>query len=469
MTLIKKFRWFLAPSILQTLISFATLPLATFVLNPQDYGTYALVVATTGLISALACLGSSYLLSQVFANCSLEDIKRFVSQQVLISVFLSCLLSVGLILVWGLYSSNFERLANVPLIGFLLATFSIIPGTIWAIALDILTLDGRAKLFAVIVILQSITSATILLFCLFVLNWGSLSLFVSGAAGAAVLGIGGCFSLNRYYSYPGFTVESLKVFKNAVSITSANIVEVIYQPVERNLLAVNSGLSSLGLYAHAQQYRTMIAAATKALSRSVWPSTLSEAKQAEVEFPITYRYWAFTYFCLTLVGLAFATMGDFFIGLLTHGKFVGAAPYAAVSVAYLLVQNSGKPHTGIIYAQGHVAKYSYISIVSSIAGIAAAFILIPNLGVWGAITAIFIQQIFMRIAIQIYVSKIVNIPFKESSVIAGVFLIGGVTYLIESLRPDLSFRALIFFISAVFIWVTYKVSIMDLFSRSQIK
>ena len=448
MSLISKFRWFLAPSIFQAGVAFATLPLATLILGPQDYGAYAVVAAITGLASSIACLGSSYLLSQTFSSGKPDEIRQLVSQQTAISCSLSSLFAIILLVSWRGITGYFENLATVPITGFILSALGIVPSTIWAIALDVLTLDGRAKAFAQIVIVTSLVSAAALLLSLFVFDMGPMSLFVSGFVGASALGFGAVLSLRRYLERPCFSREKLQVFKSALSLTSANLIEAAYQPVERNLLAVSSGLASLGLYAHAQQYRTIVATATKALSRSVWPTTLDEARQADFLFPLTNSYWRFTYLSLSLIGLGFAALGDAFIGLLTHGKFVGAGAFAAMSITYLLVQNSGRPHTGLMYARGHAGPFARFSIVSSAAGLACAVIAIPVWGVWGAILSIFLQQIVMRVAIQRYAGRIARIPFQDGGVVVGFLLISAVTVANEILQPGLPLQFAMFVLTA---------------------
>lgn len=458
MNLTSKFRWFLAPSVLQAAVTFATLPLATLILGPQDYGAYAVVAAITGLASSVACLGSSYLLAQAFSSRKPKKIRQIVSQQTVISGALSALFAIGLVTAWKEFSSHFENLSIVPIAGFILSAISVVPATLWAIGVDVLTLDGRAKVFAQIVIAQSLFSAAALLVSLFVMDMGATSLFISGFVGATALGIGGLLSMRRYFEQPSFARENLQVFKSALPLTLANVIEVAYQPVERSLLAVSSGLAPLGLYAHAQQYRTIIAAAIKALSRSVWPATLEEARASPLVFSVTNQYWRYTYVCLSMIGLAFATLGDIFIGFLTHGKFIGAGPFAAMSIAYLLVQNSGRPHTGIMYGHGYVESFARFSIISSTAGLLCALLAIPVLGVWGALLSIFVQQIVMRVALQVYAGRKANIPFQDGGVLVGVALISVATVLTEVTHPGLLVQAAIFALGVAMVLAYYRMS-----------
>lgn len=449
MSLIAKFRWFLVPSIFQAGVAFTTLPLATVILDADDYGAFAVVTAITGLASAISCLGSSYLLAHIFSQGEAARIKEFISQQLAVSLGLAILLACVLITSWSTVVGYFPNLTSIPTAGFVLSALTIVPTTLWTISVDVLTLDGRAKAFALVTISQSISSAIALLACLFWLRLDALSLYVSVSAGALVVGAGAGACLQRYLVWPRLGM-GLSAFKHALSLTSANILEVAYQSWERNLLAVNDGMAVLGLYTHAQQYRSIVSVATKALSRSIWPTTLKEATQEPMVFPLTSRSWRLTHLSLGLVGLCFAIFGDAFIGWITHGKFVGAGPYAAMGVAYLLVQNSGRPHIGFLYARDHVQIYAKLSVAAVIVSFITAAVAIPLWGPWGALLATYLQHGLLRAAIQLYSAYKAAVPFQDELALLGVALIAVATY--TGIKTDLGWpleSALYLFLATV--------------------
>ena len=455
MSLIAKFRWFLAPSIFQVGVAFATLPLATLILDAADYGAYAVVAAITGLASAAACLGSSYLLAHVFSEGEIGKIKEFVSQQSAISLGLAILLACLLIAIWPASVSRFPNLTSIPTMGFVFSTLAIVPTTLWTVSVDVLTLDGRAKVFAFVTIGQSIASASTLLVCLFGFHLGPLSLYVSTAVGALVIGAGAFVCLRRYLLPPRLGV-GLSAFKHALSLTSANLLEIAYQAWERNLLAATDGLTALGIYTHAQQYRSMIGVATKALSRSVWPTTLMEANQAPLTFPLTSRSWRLTHLSLGLVGMGFAIFGDVLIGWITHGKFIGAGPYAAIGVAHLLIQNSGRPNIGFLYARGEVQIYAKLNMAAVVISFIVAAVAIPLWGPWGALLATLLQHGLLRTAIQLYVARKAVIPFQDELALLGVVLIAVATYISMTFSLGWLSQAVLWLLSAATLFGGYR-------------
>ena len=459
--MLSKFKWFLAPSILQAGLSFLTIPLATLILGPEDYGAFALITAITGLGTAVSCLGSSYLLSMMFSSSPLAVVKQFVSRQTIISLGIASVLAVGFAVVWRWLAYFIPSFVDVPLGGVLLSAFSMVPNTLWALAVDVLTLDGRARLFAIVVIIQSLVSAITLLCSLFMLGETELALFLAATASALTAGIGGLIALSRYLERPHLDKEGIRVFKGAIAITGVNIIEVAYQPFERNLLVAISGLSALGLYSHAQQYRQIAAMATKALARSIWPLTLKEANQPLFDFVRTGRYWALAHVVLSALGLAFAILGNELITLLTHGKFDGAGRYAAVGLAFLLVQNSARAHIGLLYAKGEVDIYARLNMIAILTTFICAALAIPQWGPWGALFAIFMQQTVLRIGLQIYVRRRIPVPFQDSWAISGLILIGLAIFWDEVCAPGLSTKIISLTVAYAalalcFYWVVWR-------------
>jgi len=467
LSLAGRFRWFLAPSFLQAGISFVSIPIATLWLGPADYGSFALVMSFSSLGCAISCLGSSFVFAKIHSsNQKVELMARVVTQQILIAHSIAIALAVTLIIFWPYLVQILPSLRTIPKFGVNLAAVSMLPTTMWSLAADLLTLDGRAKLFAITVMAQSVFSAGALIGSLLWFNTDVSALFIANSIGAFILGIGAAVAFVRYLTWPDFWGAKTGVLSGATTITFANIFEMIYPPIERNLLVANVGVAALGLHTHAQQYRTVVAVAIKALARAIWPITLEESQERFLTFNRTRAHWNTAYFVVGTAGIIFATHGSDLIGLITHEKFANAGPYAAAGIAYLLVQNMGKPFTGILYATGQATAFAKYSMGAGFVALIVAATAIPLIGVWGAILAGFTHQLFLRMAMKILVSRKVNAPFTDQWAIAELLLILFVLFLVWAV--DLSFAArgaLLFLIllinTFVFLWVERRVVVQN--------
>lgn len=442
MTFAARFRWFLVPSILQAGISFLTLPFATLWLGPADYGSFALVSALASLGCAISCLGSSYVFATVYSSGQrATQMGQAVSQQLVISGAISIVLSALLIYAWPAIRNLSPDLEHIPQMGVGLAAASMMPTTLWALAADVLTLDGRAKMFAMVGMAHSLVSAAVLLGALYWTELEGLSLFLSNAVAAFILGVGACVAFWRYLELPRFWSSRFGTFRGAASITASNVFEMVYPSIERNLLTSSSGLAALGLFTHAQQYRAMVLVATKSLARAIWSVTLTEAQQKPLQFTETGRHWNVAYLALGFAGLAFAAFGSEMIGILTHGKFSGAGPYAAMGLSLLLIQNSGKACTGYIYAKGKAAVFAQMGMAAGALGLVTAVLAIPAFGLWGAVFAMFAHQLFFRIAMQLYVSRYAVVPFQDACAAIGFVMISSFVIINELFTISLLARA----------------------------
>jgi O-antigen/teichoic acid export membrane protein len=199
--------------------------------------------------------------------------------------------------------------------------------------------------------------------------------------------------------------------------------EAAHQVIERSILGLRSGLSDLGIYTHSQQYRAIANMPISAVANSTWPVTLSDARADRGDFIRTKLAWNAVYLLLTCIGLAFATLGSHLIALLTHDKFTEAYILASLWIVYLLVQNTGKPQTGVFYARGAGGQFAQIQTMSMAGGTILLFMLVPNLGIYGAFMAAFVQQIALRVGVHIGARRLKKTPFQDHWAIVGTVLV----------------------------------------------
>jgi O-antigen/teichoic acid export membrane protein len=307
----------------------------------------------------------------------------------------------------------------------LVVALSIVCSTTWSIAIDVTTLKGNARAYGIVAILQTTFAAIATLVAVFVAGRGGQSLFIGQLSAATIALLGGVFILK-----PHLTLRAMTLMKSGLVgagwISAANVAESAYQVFERNLLAGFASVSDLGIYTHSQQYRLAISAAVKAFARTVWPTTLIESRSPSNDFSRTKEGWNAVYVGLMIVGLVFAAIGEELIAILTNSKFNEAAPLAVLGIAYLLLQNVGKPQVGYMYAHGHGAPYAKISLAAIVVSTVLVVPLIEELGIWGAFVCLCIQQMVMRIGVQIFVARVAcGVPAHDWLAFMGFALLLG--------------------------------------------
>jgi O-antigen/teichoic acid export membrane protein len=168
--------------------------------------------------------------------------------------------------------------------------------------------------------------------------------------------------------------------------------------------------------------------------------TLGEAREVQPLFPRTGRVWRCYYGALVCLGLGWALLGREAIGLLTHGKFVDAAPWVAAWIVHNLVAYSGRPQLGFVLARGHGRAFSLITGASKLVAMLCLLVLVPTIGAVGAVIAAFAQIVAVRVALAWFVARKLWLPFQDRLVLLGGGAVLGTLALVELLAPPPELR-----------------------------
>jgi O-antigen/teichoic acid export membrane protein len=397
-----------------TLISFVTLPLATRILGPANYGVFALGATIAGFGSILATLGTTFFISNTFAGSGLSERRQLISTLVARTALLAAGWAV-LILAGALaLRGHVDLLDEVPLKGLALVLLGAILATPWTIAIDVLTVEGKASWFSLSLIVQAVSNAVVLLVALYVFELRGLSLFVGSLAGSVAALVMSLVVLRPYLA-PRLGLLRTRLGQRQFLPTQA--LEAVHPVVERTLLANYTGFSQLGIYAHSLAYRSLILQGMNAVNRATWPVTLEEAK-ARTAFSVTGRVWAAVHLAIAMVSVPFILFGDQLISLLTNDKLTAAWVFLAPWFVLVLLQSSGKAATGVLYATGVSSTVAKLGLLANVVAISSLVIFVPLLGAAGAAVALLLQALVFRVALQLLARRRAAIPFQDWGAVA---------------------------------------------------
>ncbi len=396
MNITGRFILFLLPTVGRGALSFLLLPITTFYLDPADFGFYALVTSITGISAAIACSGSAYALASNFQTASLEEKKSLVSTVLAASLVIGLLLSILFLIGWELFGvSSIEGIALSPALIWLGIALMILPIP-WTYGVQVSTLDGQTKAYAIIQFGEAVVSGVVTILMLFFSREKQLALFVGGTAGAAFTVLGTLWILKPYLRGRLNAKWLSEIAGVGIASLLSTMAEKIQTVVERAVVSKYVGIDQLGIYSHSQQYRTLVSAGAKSVSYSVWPISLDEARDEAGTFPRTTKAWELTALFVTIAGVLFSTLGEHVIGVLTHGKFSSAYILAALWMAYILIQNTGRVQLAYLYVR-RLGTVNQHAITFSIAlSVALLFFLAPEFGLNGILLAVFAQAIIYR-------------------------------------------------------------------------
>jgi O-antigen/teichoic acid export membrane protein len=464
MKILRHFSFFLMPAVAQVGLSFATLPLTTYVLGAADFGMFALVASLTGFGHVLGSMGCSYTLSAHFR--SIEPTRRtgLVSASLFIGLLVASVFAALLVAMWPILSRWLELTVPDRVLYVMLA--SMLLSLPWVLAAEITVLNGQSGTFAAVLIAQSITSAVVSLVGLYAFHLGVLALFVGALAGAIVQFAGALRVLSPYLGFVGMAPWVRPILRIGPITSVGGLAESLQTASERTFLSAHAGLMQLGIYNHSQQYRQIMFLFVKAVTRSIWPVTLDESRQDRLVFTNTGQAWGIVHIGLTMAGVFMAATGKELIGLLTHDKFTAAAPLVALWMVMLLVKHSGRSEYGYLVANHHTKFVSSLMLLSVALSIPCMMLLIPRFGIFGALAALMMQDGMVRLGLTVRARMFRRVPFQDGWVVKGAVMI--VLTLTASRSLNLSLVqniGLMLVLESVLMWIVcVKIYALPMFS-----
>ena len=412
---------YLASSVVTTLISFVTLPLATRILGPANYGVFALGATVAAFGSILATLGTTFFISNTFATSGLPERRRLISTLVARTAFLAACWAVLILAVAFVLRGHVDLLDEVPLKGLGLVLLGAVVSTPWTIAVDVLTVEGKASWFSLSLIVQAATNAVVLLVALYVFDLRGLSLFVGSLAGSLAALVTSLIVLRPYLA-PRLGLLRTRLGQRQFLPTQT--LEAVQPVVERTLLANYAGFTPLGNYAHSLAYRNLFLQGMNAVNRATWPVTLDEAS-ARTSFAVTGRVWPAVHLALAMVAVPFVLFGDRLISAITNDKLTAAWVFLAPWFVLVLLQSSGKAATGVLYATGVSSTVAKLGLLANAVGICALVVFVPAFGAAGAAMALLLQALVFRVVLQILARRRATIPFQDWGCVLACALVTG--------------------------------------------
>jgi O-antigen/teichoic acid export membrane protein len=436
---------YLAGSVATALLSFVTLPLATRILGPANYGVFALGATVAGFGSTLATLGTTFFVGNRFSESNRDERRVLISTLIARTALAASAWAVLTLAAAWLFRDELSFLADVPLKGLALVLFGAVLNTPWVIAIDVLTVEGRAIFFSVSLVLQGVATAAVILLSLYVFGFRGTSLFVGNLAGCVVAFAAAMLVLGPYVSLRGF-VSRKGVGQRKFLPTQS--LEAVQPLVERTLLANYVGFAQLGNYSHSLAYRNLILQGTNGLSRAVWPVTLAEARSGTA-FTVTGRAWGAAHLAVAMVAAPLTLFGDRLISALTNGKLTGAWVFLAPWCIVVILQCTGKPATGILYTSGDASAVARIGLLANAVVLVALVALVPPFGASGAVAAVILQAIIFRVTLQLAARRRAALPFQDLGAIFACALVAILFFLRRYVTSSTDFLIVLLVFSEV--------------------
>lgn len=426
------------PILVQGALPLLTLPLTTLILTPEDYGIVGLVGVYISGAGLVASLGSGFQLAMVRIDSPrAHSVIKAVS---LLSLLLSCIFAGGLYVLWWLTRQYYVLPNSISRTDIVIALIAMVLSTPWLVSRPLTVLQQRPRIFSIVSTCRILVATSSILVALFLFDQGRFSLFLGLLALGLVDFFGAMVVIWPSLRAPVETSLILETLRKGATISGSSITNMLFPILERSVLAGGAGPAILGLYVHAQSYQKFLTDATGPLRQSVWPQILS-ASRGDTTFASSASFFSLMYAGIAFCGLAFTVVGKPFIDLMTHGRFGGAAPYAAVMIAILLLILLSRPQYAVISASGDARAVTISTWVSS--GVAAVAILfaVPLWGPLGLLGAVAVRYLVLAACYHLFARIHRKTPFMDGPPLVGAATIVGLTIANHELAGQISILA----------------------------
>lgn len=251
-------------------------------------------------------------------------------------------------------------------------------------------------------------------------------------------------------------MEILKVGMPAIPM---NFSETISISVDRYFIQKWLNLSHLGIYSHSMSYKQSFSMGTKAFTKIYFPEVVQIVSNKGDPEKLK-RIMTVWYGLLGIAGLFVTLFSYEIIDIITHGKFVKAAPLVPLWFLLTFSYSFGRTYSSYLAVLKKTMFMMYTSIgVGAIFTAIAAF-LIYQFGIMGAVVAAILSNFTLQLTRRIYSVRLGCAPVAEKEFMLAAGIILSVFFINSAIPFNFAFKSFCFIVCSILI--AYRFNLIQL-------
>lgn len=423
------------------LLGFAVFPIYAHVFTVKEFGVYALVSATIGIIALFANLGMNNATQRFYWDPDTEPGMR----PTLVSTGLGVLLVWSTILVLVLAASLYplrEPIAaryGITWTIALVALATIVPEQVLQYCLDTLRLQFTPWKFALVSLLKHLVGVVAGLVLILGFDGGLEGLFL-GALVGALASVPIALILIRRDLELNFSAETARrLFSFGYPFIFAGLAYWIFGTADRWMLVELSDATQLGLFAIAYKFAVAVLFLNTAFGQA-WSPAAHKIRREDAQYRSTYaRIFSLWFFFSVLVGSTVALFGPEALRLLTPADYWAAAPALGLLVMGIVLSGTTQITAVGISIALRPRLLVYAAWITAIANVLLNFALIPAWGAGGAALATFLSYGMLTTMYLRWSQNLHPIPLEKTKLLycaALVVAVAGASIALGTLEPS---------------------------------
>lgn len=457
----KNFLYYLSSSVVIGILgTFVMTPVTTYYLEPKDFGIFAIVNAIVMPIGPLSSTGVSWVLAGNYYR--IEEKER--STLLFNLLVLDFVLRFFWVIVFWILSplllpviiKDFEP---QYIIYFKLILIANLLTAIWPTISYFIVLQQKGKIYAMFEITPWVCGAIVTIVSLSVFNLKTLTLFLGPlVSGLTSFLLGLCY-IKKYIKPAIVKRWMIEIFKVGTPSIPANLVEMLTNISDRYFIQKWINLSQLGIYSHSQSYKIIFTLGTKAFSRTFVPPLLEAfSKNTGTEkIEAQLKKW---YGLLGLAGVFITLFSYEIVNILTHGKFVGAAPLIPIWFYLVLSFTYGMPGSQFLFVEKRSTFIMYSGIIIGIIFIGITAYSVYRFGIIGAVISNVSSNFALQVVRNVYAKKLGAVSMGKRYFLIVTIIIAGIYTVNKLLALDILEK--IFILMIIYIYILKQFDLINM-------
>lgn len=400
-------------------IGFAVFPIYAHVFSVEEFGIYALITTSVGIVALFANLGLNNAVQRYYwdPGTGVEAQPKIVSTGLATLVVWSCL--IVLVLTAGLYPLKDVVAARYGISWnlMLIALLTIIPEQVLQYCLDTLRLHFAPWKFVVVSLLRNMLGVAVGLVLILRFDAGLKGLFLGGLIGA-LTAVPVALVLIRKDLRPvldGTIVKRLAGF--GYPFVFVGLAYWIFGAADRWMLAELGSTTQVGLYAIAYKFAAVILFLNNAFGQA-WSPAAMKMRRDLPEYRMAYaRVLSIWYFLLLLVGATMAAFAPEALALLTPPEYWDAAAALGVLVMGVVVSGTTQVTAIGISLERKTRLFALAGWITATVNVSLNLLFIPTWGALGAAFATFLSYVLLTALYLAWSQKLHPIPIEKRNLI----------------------------------------------------
>lgn len=397
------------------LIAFAVFPIYAHVFTVEQFGVYALVSASAGLVALLANLGINNAAQRFYW----DEPAAGAPQPSIVSTGLLVLIASSTLVVAVLAAALFplrETVAARYGISWsivLLTLATIVPEQILQYCLDTLRLHLTPWRFVAVSLLKNLLGVAAGLVFILGFDAGLEGLFAGGLVGAIAAVPAALFLVRRDLTLDLRSPLAGRLLSFGYPFVFAGLAYWIFGMADRWMLAEMSTPTELGLYAIAYKFAAVVVFLNGAFGQA-WSPLAMKMRRDDADYRAAYaRVLSVWLFVLLLVGAAMVLFGKPLLRLLTPPEYWDAAGVLAILTMGVVVSGTTQITAVGISIERRTALFAWASWLTAAINVALNLVLIPAYGAAGAALATFLSYVVLTALYLFWSQRLHPLPLEK--------------------------------------------------------